>query len=64
MGDSVPADNVLVDELLDLYGLDGHERLCFNPFSLVVDNHYFILHSTSSFGKSINQVDSLDGEWP
>ena len=33
VGDFVPVDNVLVDELLNLRRRDGHERLCFNPFS-------------------------------
>ena len=54
VGDFIPADDVLVDELLDLYGRDGRERFCFNPFSEVVDNHYYVLHTTSSFGKLAN----------
>ena len=54
VGDSIPADYVLVDELLDLYGRDSHERLIFNPFSEVVDSYYCVVYTTSPFGKSIN----------
>ena len=54
VGDSILADDVLVNELLDLCGRDGRERFCFNPFSEVVDSHYCVLHTTSSFGKSAN----------
>ena len=54
VGDSIPADDVLVDELLDLCRHDGRKHFCFNPFSEVVDNHYCILYTTSPFGKSAN----------
>ena len=54
VGDSVLIDDVLVDELLDLYGCDGHECFCFNPFSEVVDSHCCVLHTAYSFGKSAN----------
>ena len=39
VGDSILADDILVDELLDLYGHDGRKRFYFNPFSELVDNH-------------------------
>ena len=51
MGDSIPADDVLVDELLNICVCDGYERFCFNLFSEVVNSHYYILHTTSSFGE-------------
>ena len=54
MGDIILIDDVLVDELLDLCGLDGCESFCFNPFSEVVDSHYYVLYTTSSFKKSDN----------
>ena len=54
VGDSVVAYDVLVDELLDLCRRDRCKRFCFNPFSEVVNNHYCVLHTTSSFGKSVN----------
>ena len=54
MEDSVLADDVLVDELLDLRGRDGRKCFYFNPFSKVVNSHYCILHTTSSLGKSAN----------
>ena len=52
--DSVPVDDVLVNKRLDLYRCDGHECFYFNPFIEVVDSHYCVLHTTSSFGKSAN----------
>ena len=54
MGDSIPTDDVLVNELLDLYECDGHEHFCFNPFGEVVDSYYYVLYATSSVGKSTN----------
>ena len=51
--DSVPADYVFLYELLNLCGRDGRKCFCFNLFS-VVNNHYCILHTTSSFEKSAN----------
>ena len=54
VGDSVPANDVLVDKLLDLHRRDGRESFCFNTFSEVVKSHYSVLHTTSSFGKSTN----------
>ena len=51
VGDSVPVGNVLTDKLLDLCERDGLERFCFNPLSEVVDSHYYVLHTTSSFRK-------------
>ena len=51
MGDSILADDILVDELLDLYWRDGCKHFCLNLFSEVVDSHYCILYTTSPFGK-------------
>ena len=63
VGDSIPVDDVLVDELLDLRRRDRCKRFCFNLFSEVVDSNYHVLHTTSSFEKSVDPVDSLDGKW-
>ena len=52
VGDSIPADDVLVDQFLDLCGRDRRKRFYFNPFSELVDKHYYVLHTTSPFGKS------------
>ena len=54
MGDFIPTDNVLIEEILDLCGHDGRKCFCFNPLSEVVDSHYCVLHITSSLGKSID----------
>ena len=54
MEDSIPANDVLLNELLDLFRHGGHERFYFNPFSEVIESYYCILHTTSSFGKSAN----------
>ena len=50
-GDFILTEDVLVDELLDLYGCGGRERFYFNPLSEVVNSHYCILYTTSPFGK-------------
>ena len=50
--DSISTDYLLVDKLF--YGRDGCERFYFNPFSEVVENHYYVLYITSSFGESAN----------
>ena len=52
VGDSILADDVLVDKLVDLCGRDGHKRFCFNPFSEVVYSHYHLLYTTSPFVNS------------
>ena len=54
VGDSVPTNDILVNKLLDLRGRDGRECFCFNPLSEVVNNHYCVLHTTSSFRKTAN----------
>ena len=51
MRDSVSADNILVNKLLDLSEHDGREHFSFNPFGEVVDSHYNVLNATSAFGK-------------
>ena len=45
VGESVPVDDVLIDELLDLYGHDGRKHFCFNLFSEVFDRNYCILYT-------------------
>ena len=64
VGDSIPADDIFVDELFDLRGHDGCKRFYFNPFSEVVDIHYGVLYTISPFEKSVDYVDSTDCEWP
>ena len=59
MRDSISSDDVLIDELIDLYGHNIRKSFYFNPFSEVVDSYYYILHTTSPFGKLVDQVDSL-----
>ena len=54
VGDSIPTNDVMIDELLDLCECDGHKHFCFNPFSEVVDSHYCVLYTTTLFGKSAN----------
>ena len=54
VGDSIPIDDVLVDELLDLYRRDGCEHFCFKPFSEIVNSHYCILYTTFPFGESVD----------
>ena len=51
VGDSILANDVLVEELLDLCGCDGYKYFCFNSFSEVVDNHYCVLYTNSPFRK-------------
>ena len=48
---SGPSDYVLVNELLNLCGCDERKRFYFNPFREVVNGHYCVLRTTSSFGK-------------
>ena len=54
VGDSILVDVVLVDELLVLCRRDGHKFFYFNLFSEVVNSHFYVLHTTSSFGKSVD----------
>ena len=52
VGDSILIGDVLVYKLLDISGRDGCKCFYFNPFSKVADNHYYVLYTTSPFGKS------------
>ena len=66
VGNTIPTDDILVDELLNPCGRDGCKCFFFNLFSEVVDSHYCVLHTTFSFGKflairSISQTENGHG---
>ena len=52
VGDSIPANDILVDKFLDLCERDGPKCFYLNSFSEIVDNHYCVLYTSSPFGKS------------
>ena len=52
----ITAYDVFIYQLLDLYGHDGCECLCFYLLGEVINCHHYILNATSSFGELANQV--------
>ena len=63
MGDSIPIDDVLINELLNLSKRDGCKHLNLNPLREVVNDYHCILRTSFSFRELTNQVNSPYCGW-